>query len=162
MYPLQRAYLLFSIWEVTKNPRRICWICLCKYCHKCSPVIYFCGVYCHGKMKLKVTQPSIHMEVPKKAWISFLLMNRNQNPKILKHRWPLSRRQMHSRMNLKNRTHQGAWSEEFLVSFPPFKKLTHELGIINQPLCLFLLFLSLFPSSSSSVYQHCWPLLEGL
>lgn len=148
MYPLQRAYLLFSIWEVTENPRRIC-----------TPVIYFCGAYCHRKMKLKVTQPSIHVEVPEKAWISFLLMKRNQSPKILKHRWPLSRRQMHSRMNLKTRTHQGVWSEEFLVCFPPFKKFTNELGIINQPLCLFFCFSLCFlhhPLHCVSIVGHFW------
>lgn len=146
MYSLQRACLLFSIWEVTKGPRRICWICFCKYCHKCTPVLYFCGAYCHGKMKLKVTQPSIHMEVPKKAWISFLLMNRSQKPKnVTKYRWPLSRRQLHSRRNFKNRTLRGAWSEELLVSFPLFKKVTGELGD-HQSASLPLPFVSPFVS----------------
>lgn len=153
MYSLQRAYLLFSFWEVTKNPRRICWICFCKYCQRCTPIVYFCGAYCQEKMKLQVTQPSIHMEVPRPAWISFLLMNMNQKTKnVAKHRWPLSRRQLRSRRNLKNMTHQGAWSEEFLLWLPPFKKVTDELGIINQSVCLFLLCLFfLFPSSSCSV-----------
>lgn len=158
MYSLQRACLLFSIWEVTKGPRRICWICFCKYCHKCTPVLYFCGAYCHGKMKLKVTQPSIHMEVPKKAWISFLLMNRSQKPKMWQNIGGLCPGGSCILGGTFKIGHSGELGVRNFWCVSLFlKRLLMSGGIINQPLCLFLLFLPLFPSSSSSVvYQHCW------
>lgn len=163
MYSLQRACLIFSIWEVTKNPRRICWICFCKYCHKCTPVIYFCGAYCHGKMKLKVTHPSIHMEVPNKAWINFLLMHKSLKPKMWQNRG-------------------GLCPEGSCILGGTWKiGRTRELGVRNF-WCVFLLLKRLLMNWGSSIslfassfcfslcfpyhplqwYQHCSPLLEGL
>lgn len=83
-------------------------------------------------MKLQVTHLSIQMEIPKKVWISFLLMNMHQKH-ITWHNigglCPEGSCILEGTYKIRHARELGV--RILLVCLPPFKMLTNELGIIN-------------------------------